>query len=1692
MSLSVEIISQFAKATTTKNDKKTKRETTVYGTTVEYDGRMYVKIDGSELLTPVTSTASIAAGERVTVLIKNHTATVTGNISSPSARNTDVKEVNDKVEELGTKISEFEIIAADKVTTKDLDAQKARIDELVSDNVKIKKSVTANEANIKNLEANDVTINNTLTAVNADIDNLETTKLDTEIAEAKYATINNLNSANAKINNLEATYADLETTITNKLEANSASIKKLQTDKLDATTANITYAKIVDLEASNARIADLEGYNAEFINLESEFGDFKVLATDKLSATEANISKLQTEKLSATDIEGKYANIDFSNISEATMALFYANSGLIRNAVIGDGVISGKLVGVTISGDLIEGNTVKADKLVIKGTDGLYYKLNTNGVTTEAEQTDYNSLDGQVIKAKSITATKISVNDLVAFDATIGGFNITEKAIYSGVKQSATNTTRGVYLDSDGQIAFGDSENYVKYYKDQNGNYKLEISAQSVVMASSTSTTSEGDEPETIDLASAISELSENTQSNANDLAQYIASTNIELENLQGQIDGSIMTWFYEYVPTNDNIPASEWTTTDLKNNHLGDLFYDTITGYCYRWQVQNNVYSWNRITDVDVTKALADANNAQLTANSKKRIFVTTPNVPYEVGDLWVQGTTGDIMRCQTAKTSEQSYTLGDWVKASKYTDDTAANNAKSAADAAQADVNAVKTRVSSAETKITQNTEQIALRATKTEITETLGGYYTKSQADAAIKVSADSISQNVSKTYATKTALDTTNSNVETAQNTATQAKSSIDNLKLGGRNLAVGTSEEWVEVNVGPWSGQLRHTVNGTRNYTHTYEDYGIKVGECLTFSAIMSAVNKPITIRVDLNGPNGTSGKYGNYIQAGETGKSTVTVYATDNYTEFNVYIGSDGSVSDVITQKYKCFKVEKGNRSTDWTPAPEDVDAEILAVQEAANNAQSDVDAVKLRVTNAETAINQNSESIALRATKTEVSTAKNEAISTAANDATTKANNALSSANTNTSNKLKSYSTTSEMNAAIQLKADSITSSVSSTYATKSALDTTNNNVTAAQNTANEAKNSINGLEIGGRNYILNSDKWVLNGGTATGITQTVENGVKKIVCTASNGNWNSFVRDNVIEDNFKTGDQFTFAVEIKSEDSTKLPSIYFKSGLGYFGMKGTISSEYSWIYYTGTWNDTNTISFHLGWSGIVGTYYLRRIMFVKGNKLVDWSAAPEDITKRVTEAETKINQNADAISLRATKTEVSTAKSEAISTAASDATTKANNAKNSAISTAATDASAKANNALSSAKSYTDAQIQITSDSITSSVNSVKTTADSANSYVNNAKNNHGYQYKKTITINGDASTYYPVLILGGDQNVMREIMIKRSYSDTAPTDWNGHPTAKGISLLLKIKCNFGGWGGANYSWVIHDLEECYGHVFAGAQTVMSYMGFVVFLRGGGETGATYTLYSDQILDREYMNGTSVRVCYNQERIGWSGGTSDSPTYSWNAPAPRTYTGEVEKEILSKKYIEVANTANEVAADAQESASNNADRINKAESVIQQLADSISMLVVDESGESLMVQNGDQWTFNMGTYNESLSSVSNELNDLVNDIGDTQNTVDILRQAVDDLGILTDYVKITTYNDQPCIELGEIENDFKLRITNTEIQFVEGTSIPAYLSNEKLYIEQAEITGELQQGGFVWKKRSNGNLGLMWKGES
>ena len=676
MSLDKKVIKDFVAAVNKKEETKT--PTILTGTVHREGGTVSVKIDGSESLTPVSTVINVEDGERVTVIIENHKAMITGNLSSPAARTKEVEGLKE--------------VVADKVNTAQLKAIKAEVGEISGD------------------------------------------------------------------------VANFKETTTEKLTAQDAKIKKIDGD----------------------------------------VASFKETTTEKFKANEASIEDLKTGKLSAKDADLKYANIDFSNIGKTAMEYFYAQSGLIKDVTIGDATITGELVGVTISGDLIKGNTIVAEKLVIKGSDGLYYKLNTDGMTVEKEQTDYNSLNGQVIRAKSITATKIDVEDLVAFGATIRGFKIGQDSIYSGVKESVGNTTRGIYMDNDGQFVFGDASQYVKFYRVSEGKYKLAIAVEDLFIGSKSVVESIEDVKKTADNAASVASSASSAASTANSTANAAKST----------------------------AEGASKTASDAKSTA------DSAS------QVASNASSVAGTAKTTADNASKAASEANSTAS--------------------------------TAKTT--------------------ADQAKSTADTATKNLTALTAQVTEAETTIKKNKEEIELRAKKTEVTE-------------------------------------------------------AIDNIDIGGRNLAKNTAT--LPIGNGTWdTGTWRYSGTGsisnvdindspipsiTKGILVTRKDNtsqigfcqddfaGLRSGETYTVSAwVKCTENAKVKLQTHWSNKDDVSGVGDPVaVEANKWTRITLTKSPTKDCLQSIAYIYLDIGSSNC--EMYVCgIKLEKGNKATDWSPAPED------------------------------------------------------------------------------------------------------------------------------------------------------------------------------------------------------------------------------------------------------------------------------------------------------------------------------------------------------------------------------------------------------------------------------------------------------------------------------------------------------------------------------------------------------------------------------------------------------------------------------------------------------------------------------------------------------------------------------------------------------------------------------------------------
>lgn len=236
-----------------------------------------------------------------------------------------------------------------------------------------------------------------------------------------------------------------------------------------------------------------------------------------------------------------------------------------------------------------------------------------------------------------------------------------------------TNNKAFFHVYGDAYIGDRDGNSFVKFTQGEGVEIKGKLSVGTTIGNGDT-------------IEDALKKASEKYKEDLDPLKEYIKQ---EIDNIQNQVDGAIETWFYDPVPTLENLPASDWDTDEKKNNHLGDLYYSK-EGKAYRFQYeQEKGWYWNAITDTDIVKALENAQKAQDTADGKRRIFVRQPqnSDAYDIGDMWVNATYGstykdDMLRANTSKKAGEAFSISHWELASKYTDDTLAQEAKKIAE--------------------------------------------------------------------------------------------------------------------------------------------------------------------------------------------------------------------------------------------------------------------------------------------------------------------------------------------------------------------------------------------------------------------------------------------------------------------------------------------------------------------------------------------------------------------------------------------------------------------------------------------------------------------------------------------------------------------------------------------------------------------------------------------------------------------------------------------------------------------------------------------------------------------------------------------------------------------------------------------------------------------------------------------------
>lgn len=406
------------------------------------------------------------------------------------------------------------------------------------------------------------------------------------------------------------------------------------------------------------------------------------------------------------------------------------------------------------------------------------------------------------------------------------------------------------------------------------------------------------------------------------------------------------------------------------------------------------------------------------------------------------------------------------------------------------------------------------------------------------------------------------------------------------------------------------------------------------GKKLDIDSVIRTINDDGSVNIE-----GTKVQVGNTTLDVELSKQTNLI--NDHTTQLSTQQSSIKANTDAIKLKVdsQTYTADKNNMTTQMnknTSAISVLEKEIeLKVEQtdittAINNVNKTIDT---KISSAKAEIKATTDSITQRVQSTENTTSKLQ-----------------NQVNTNASE----ISSTKSKMATIETNLNGITSRVSNVETKTTTLDdkvtsqeariqTAESKITdsAIINTVSstidkKVGEGIGNLKLGGTNLALTSNQFNI-GVCAPGITSSLEtDGTIKVVAQASNENWFTGWYTGAIshtENSLSEGDVVTISFTMKSPDSTTIPTIYFKSGLGYYQLNGKLSSNYSTVYCTTTWKKANGIAYHLGFGSCVGTYYIKDFKVEKGNKPTDWSPAPEDIESKVDSQYSELKQTASEI---------------------------------------------------------------------------------------------------------------------------------------------------------------------------------------------------------------------------------------------------------------------------------------------------------------------------------------------------------------------------------------------------------------------------------------------------------------------------
>lgn len=1686
MSLSSDLISQFVKAT---NDKEeVKKESIVYGTTVKHNNTTYVKLDGSDILTPIATTADTQPGERVTVMIKNHTATITGNLSSPAARSDDIKDIA----EAAKKITEFEIVLADKVDTEELNAEKARIDALVADNVTIKQTLVVAEGDIDKLQVSTLNVTEKLTAAEGNITKLQTEKLDVTAANAKFATIENLEATNADLYDLESTYADFVVTTTDKLSANDASIKDLEAKKLSADQADLKYATIVALNAEKARIDDLEADVADIDTLifgsatgsviHSSFSNAVIAQLGDAQIKSAMIESIAADKITSGDIItnnvrvmsedgsllisdetiqisdetrvrvqiGKDAAGDYSiNIWDADGKLMFSEGGITDNA-IKNAIIRNDMVSDTAN--------IAAHKLDI---DSLFEEINGSEKTIKSTQI---YLDDE--KQTLDVAFKTMTTDIEELQNGVSSQGTQITAIQGQIaskiwEQDITTATSGL-------------ETTTETLSTQYSTLEQEVDGISATVASHTSEINKKADNTTVtEVSNRVSSIETNLSGFQSTVSTTYA-TKAEMSNIEVGARNLLLNTGNNSLPVMSNGANMVANGTDYVNsvNGITTMACNTSTREIY-YRFMTPTESSSNLYGLEIGKSYTLSGKVQVTTTSGTLDRFATRIQTYNPSTAWAELINETITSTDTT----------DWVDFSS--------------------------------TFI---------------VPETADGIYVSFQLYYADSWVGTILAKNLQLEKGTL-ATDwspapedyPTVESVSAAQSTADAAQASVDTLEVGGRNLLlnsksfkgsniVGTAatidpETYKGFNVRSYDASALETgyvdiITYTNLYaeelgsTYTLSFYAKGSGDsrlCTYFHGGTGYVR--ISKIIQSSGVTGTAADGASYWSLTDTWQRYWVTWTLKDegdisiirHVLFRLWFGGTASICGV--------KLEKGEKATDWTPAPEDTETDIATAQAAAEAAQaaanqnaedmanivtnfnSDIANLQTQIdgsittwfyegeptTSNEPAVNWNTTELKnahlkdlyydtdsgycyrwqiqnnvyswQRITDTDVTKALA--------DAKTAQDTADQKRRVFYTQPAPPYDAgdlwvqgsggdilrcqTAKVNGQSYNSSDWV---AASKYTDDTVANSAVDKADAAQSAADAAQSDIDNLKIGGRNLLPNSKGDDITGWAYAGtvVADSVKGScVQRTNTTTSGENYIGSTRTGIVE----PSTEYTFSADIWVNEYFKPYEIFWLSDTEETKKTG---SGYVNVKSRGM----NTVTPNV-WTRVTWTFTTNANDYTGYIRFDNNGTTEEGNDSILRVANLKLEKGNRATDW--------TPAPEDLEERVTTAETKIIQNENSITSLAGRTTTVENKFAGYFTKEETNSAITQSANSITSSVSQTYTT-----------------------------KTEFKSLGVGG-RNLVAGTDKTREYVGNASESGNGYKdvwSGKTIDIVdgTEYIVSFDAKG---------DVEQTIRCHFYSPNTTTSSL---------SSTGQ-HTTGADGSCD------VSITTEWARYWVKWT----QTPAGSRKSIIVGRTFDDTDIYIRAVKF-EAGNiptdwtlapedmaTADELAS-VQSSSDLVETRVTTAETLIEQLSDCISTLVTDGNGESLMTQTANGWTFSTKEIQDIVDTTSENLNTLTNEVGDIDSTVGVLQQAVDDLGVISEYVKIGTYEGEPCIELGETDSDFKLLITNTRILFMEGTGVPAYINNQSLFINKAVIEEELQQGEFVWKVRSNGNLGLIWKG--